>query len=145
MIMVRLICLTILLLVQKTVKPGDLDSKELKENSENIVQLETFKETVKPKDVVIQVNDSPEDNQEPTDISCCKKISNGLSYGTIAKAITYRAFATAGTIATAYIFTGNVQQALTIGGTNAAVATCLYYIYDRIWSKCSDKYKDKCC
>jgi len=51
----------------------------------------------------------------------------------IVKGLTWRVLATTDTILLAYIFTGDVSDALAIGGLEVITKTILYYFHERVW------------
>jgi len=52
----------------------------------------------------------------------------------IAKATTYRLFATSLVFGIAFIYTGNIGNAARIGLSAAVAKTALYYFWERLWS-----------
>ena len=63
-----------------------------------------------------------------------KHISHGRS---IAKALSWRALATATTIVAAFVITGEVDTALKVGAIEATAKMFLYYLHERAWLKTS--------
>lgn len=55
----------------------------------------------------------------------------------IAKAVSYRMFATATVFLVALAYTGNLGSSLKIGGTAAIAKTFLYYTWERLWNNIS--------
>lgn len=51
----------------------------------------------------------------------------------ILKAISWRALATAVTILIAYLITGELNQALRIGGIEILAKLLIYYLHERAW------------
>ena len=51
------------------------------------------------------------------------------------KALTWRLLASLDTTLLAYIFTGNLKMALSIGGAEVATKLVLYYLHERVWSR----------
>jgi uncharacterized membrane protein len=52
----------------------------------------------------------------------------------LAKAASYRVFATATVFAVAFLVTGELESSATIGLTAAVAKTTLYYCWERLWS-----------
>lgn len=61
----------------------------------------------------------------------------------ITKALTYRLGATIATFSIAFIFTGNIKLASTIGFFDAIVKFLLFYINERIWIRTNWGYQVK--
>ena len=53
----------------------------------------------------------------------------------ISKALSWRATATATTISLVYIFTGQIETALTVGGIEVFAKMAIYYFHERGWAK----------
>ena len=51
----------------------------------------------------------------------------------ILKGLTWRVFATIDTVILAYLFTGSINLALSIGGLEVLTKTFLYYMHERLW------------
>lgn len=51
----------------------------------------------------------------------------------VTKGVTWRVIATLDTILLAYLFTGDVSTAFTIGGLEILTKTVLYYVHERLW------------
>lgn len=57
----------------------------------------------------------------------------------ILKSLIYRIFATVFTVAISFILTGDFNIALTIGGLELFSKIFIYYIYDIIWDKITNR------
>ncbi|NRA67902.1 MAG: DUF2061 domain-containing protein [Pseudobacteriovorax sp.] len=53
----------------------------------------------------------------------------------LSKTISWRILATTATGLLVYIFTGNLNAALAIGGSEALLKMLLYFIHERIWNQ----------
>jgi uncharacterized membrane protein len=53
----------------------------------------------------------------------------------LAKAATYRLFATSLVFLIAFLFTGSFGNAAKIGVSAAVAKTALYYLWERLWSR----------
>ena len=51
------------------------------------------------------------------------------------KGVSYRAFGTAATISTAYLFTEDVEKSFYIGGIEVASKIILYWGHERLWDR----------
>lgn len=54
---------------------------------------------------------------------------------TIVKSISWRAIATLDTIIIAWLVTGKIKFALSIGGIEVVTKMVIYYIHERIWNR----------
>ena len=55
----------------------------------------------------------------------------------IAKAVSYRLFATTTVFVIAFLYTGDLSPAAKIGLTAALAKTTLYYLWERVWNRIS--------
>jgi uncharacterized membrane protein len=53
----------------------------------------------------------------------------------VAKAVTYRLFATSLVFGIAFLYTGSLGNAAKIGVSAAIAKTVLYYFWERLWSR----------
>ena len=60
-----------------------------------------------------------------------------LPYRSLLKAISWRLSGTVDTIVLAWLFTGRIGQALSIGGAEMFTKTLLYYLHERLWNRSS--------
>ena len=51
----------------------------------------------------------------------------------IAKALTWRVFATGTTVTLVYIATGSIEVGLTLGSADVIIKTLAYYFHERLW------------
>jgi len=56
-------------------------------------------------------------------------------YRSVAKAISWRVTGTVDTFLVAWLITGKVLLAISIGGLEIITKLCLYYIHERAWNK----------
>lgn len=54
---------------------------------------------------------------------------------TLQKTLSWRITATITTILIAYIFVGDVQVALSIGGVEFFAKMIIYYVHERVWNR----------
>jgi uncharacterized membrane protein len=54
-------------------------------------------------------------------------------FRSIMKGVTWRVIATGTTVSIAYFITGEVHQALKIGGLEVAAKIMIYYLHERAW------------
>ena len=100
----------------------DLSPLEMKQRSE---QEQTNEQETKKE----------QNNEQETEQNCQRSCLNHFSPKMVVKSVIYRLFATAGTITTTYIVTHDTSQSFKVGIINSAVATILYYVYDKIWER----------
>jgi len=61
----------------------------------------------------------------------------------IVKGLSWRVFATADTILLAFLFTGSIQNALSIGGLELITKTFLYYFHERTWLRVLSRWPEE--
>ncbi len=52
----------------------------------------------------------------------------------VTKAITWRVIASTSTMILVYLFTGNLEVAIGVGGLHIIVNTILYFLHERAWN-----------
>jgi len=53
----------------------------------------------------------------------------------VAKAVSYRALGTLGTMAVVYFYTGRIQLTFAVGGLDLVVKIALFFFHERLWGK----------
>jgi uncharacterized membrane protein len=61
----------------------------------------------------------------------------------LVKGLTWRVFATSDTIFLAWVFTGSITAAISIGALELVTKTILYYVHERVWVHIVRRWRKK--